>query len=151
MRPLLSLLVLLLTACGGLPPVPPNPQYQLGIGVAVDGGRYLTSEPMPAYLRPPIYVVPPAELGEAVRMTESDVVAYVRANIRGWQGSGTVRFRLATYGWVRNGDVYLLDYIVAVDTDGNWRRGACSQNVHVVRTARGDPVGVYADIGICMI
>lgn len=149
-RRLTLLIALLLTACGGLPPVPPTAQHQLGVGVGPMGSRYLISEPMPSYLQPPIYVVPPPELSKVARMTDDEVLAYVRSNIGGWLGGSQRKFRTVSYGWVRDGDIYLLDYVVAMDDD-DWRTGRCRQDIHVVRSATGGPVGMYTSPGICLI
>jgi len=150
-RRLILLGVLLPTACGGLPPVPPTAQHQLGVGVSPMGSRYLISEPMPPYLQPPLYVVPPPELSKVARMTDDELIAHVRSNIGGWLGGSEKKFRVASYGWVRDGDTYLLDYVVAMEDTGDRRTGPCYQDIHIVQSATGGPIGVYTSPGICLI
>jgi hypothetical protein len=135
----------------GFPPVPPTAQHELGVGVSTNGTRYLISEPMPRYLEPPLYVVPPPELFNVARMTDDEVVAYVRSNIGAWLGNSERKFRRVSSGWVRDGDAYLLDYLVAMDDAGNWRTGSCHQDIHVVRSATGAAIGIYAGLGICLL
>ena len=79
------------------------------------------------------------------------MVAYVRSNIGGWLGNSERKFRSVSSVWVRDGDAYLLDYLVAMDDAGDRRMGPCHQDIHVVRSATGGAIGVYASLSICLI